>query len=189
MSMRDTVIAALLSAAFLPAAAIAADSGFGVSVSPEELARYFAIQPAGDGLPAGSGTAEIGAKVYDEHCAMCHGDKLQGIPMAGGPALVGGRGSLTSAKPVKTVESYWPYATTLYDYVWRAMPFQAPGSLNADEVYAVSAYILQKSGVIDENTTLDPKSLPKIEMPNAKGFYDGRGPDLEQYSLSGKNEK
>jgi cytochrome c len=90
--------------------------------------------------------------------------------MAGGPALVGGRGSLTSAKPVKTVESYWPYATTLYDYVWRAMPFQAPGSLNADEVYAVSAYILQKSGVIDENTTLDPKSLPKIEMPNAKGF-------------------
>ncbi|MGA0533306.1 c-type cytochrome, partial [Hansschlegelia sp. KR7-227] len=114
-------------------------------------------------------------------CAACHGEKLQGIATAGAAALVGGRGTLATPKPVKTVESYWPYATTLYDYVWRAMPFSDPGSLTPDEVYAVTAFILAKGGVIPEDATLDAKSLPKVEMPNARNFYDGRGPELESY--------
>jgi cytochrome c len=159
----------------------AAGSGVGTPVAEGELARYFAIQPAGDGLPAGSGTVEAGAKVYGEKCAACHGEKLQGIATAGAAALVGGRGTLATPKPVKTVESYWPYATTLYDYVWRAMPFSDPGSLTPDEVYAVTAFILAKGGVIPEDATMDAKSLPKVEMPNARNFYDGRGPDLESY--------
>jgi len=172
---------AALVLALAPAAAFAEGPEVGAPVSDRDLARYFAIQPDGEGLPPGSGTVSAGAKVYGERCAACHGDKLQGVPAAGGPALVGGRGTLASPKPLKTVESYWPYASTLYDYVWRAMPFDQPGSLSPDEVYAVSAYVLSKGGVIGEDASMDAKSLPKVEMPNAKGFYDGRGPDLSLY--------
>ncbi|MFJ5486854.1 c-type cytochrome [Hansschlegelia beijingensis] len=163
-------------------AAFAQSLEVGSPATDQDLAGYFAIQPDGEGLPPGSGTVSAGAKVYGERCAACHGDKLQGVPAAGGPALVGGRGTLSSAKPVKTVESYWPYASTLYDYVWRSMPFDQPGSLSADEVYAVSAYVLAKGGVIAEDATMDASSLPKVEMPNAKGFYDGQGPDLSLYA-------
>lgn len=163
-------------------AAFAETLEVGALASDQDLARYFAIQPDGEGLPPGSGTVSAGAKVYGERCAACHGDKLQGVPAAGGAPLVGGRGTLSSAKPVKTVESYWPYASTLYDFVWRAMPFDQPGSLSPDEVYAVTAYVLAKGGVIPEDATLDASSLPKVEMPNAKGFYDGRGPDLPLYN-------
>ena len=183
MSMRNGLASALLLFATAAFPALADESGYGAPIAPAELARYFAIQPAGDGLPAGSGTPEAGAKVYGSQCAMCHGDKLQGVPTAGGPALIGGRGTLASPKPVKTVESYWPYATTLYDYVWRAMPFHAPGSLSPDDVYAVSAYILERGGVVDAGTTLDAKTLPKVRMPNADGFYDGRATDLSAYAV------
>jgi cytochrome c5 len=103
--------------------------GFGANVSPQELAKYFSIPPDGRGLPAGSGTGTAGAKVYADTCALCHGDKLQGNPAKGigGDRLTGGRGSLATKAPIKTVESYWPYATSLFDYVKRSMPFSAPG--------------------------------------------------------------
>lgn len=184
MSTRNVAAAAALCALLVPGAGHAADAGRGTPVSKDQLARYFAIQPDGEGLPAGSGTAKAGAGLYAQKCAMCHGDKLQGIPSTGGPALAGGRGSLASSKPLKTVESYWPYASTLFDYIWRAMPFTEPGSLTPDEVYAISAYVLERGGIIDETAVLDAKTLPRIAMPNAKGFYDGRGPDLSAYATA-----
>jgi mono/diheme cytochrome c family protein len=183
MSMRKIGAAAAVAALAVPAVSLAADGGHGTPVSKEELSRYFAIQPDGEGLPPGSGTAKVGAGLFAQKCAMCHGDKLQGVQAAGGPTLIGGRGSLTSDKPLKTVESYWPYTSTLFDYIWRAMPFTEPGSLTPDEVYSISAYILEQAKIIDDKTVLDAKSMPKIEMPNAKGFYDGRGPDLSAYAV------
>src|ERR1700754_1132069 len=135
----------LLISVLIPSIAFAqqpAHFGFGTPVTSQDLAGYFSIPPDGRGLPPGSGTAAVGAKIFAENCAVCHGDKLQGIPQPGlgGDRLVGGRGSLASKMPVKTVESYWPYATTLFDYVKRSMPFSAPGSLKDDEIFAVVAY-------------------------------------------------
>lgn len=98
--------------------------------------------------------------------------------------LTGGRGSLATDKPLKTVESYWPYASTLFDYIWRTMPFDQPGSLTPDEVYALSAYILSVGKVIDEKQVVDAKTLRKVVMPNAKGFFDGSGPELDMYRIN-----
>ena len=126
-----------------------------------------------------------GADVFAGQCAACHGDKLQGVKAAGGPALVGGRGTLASKKPVKTVESNWPYATTLFDYVRRAMPFNAPGSLSDDQVYAVVAYILAQDKIIAPDATLDARSLPAVRMPNADGFVPDPRPGAPKV-LSGR---
>lgn len=143
---------------------------FGTPVQPADLAGEVSVQPSGAGLPAGHGTAAEGALVYAGQCAACHGDKLQGIKATGGPALAGGRGTLATKKPVKTVESNWPYATTLFDYVKRAMPFNAPGSLSDEQVYAVVAYILAQDKVIAPDEAMNAASLPKVQMPNAAGF-------------------
>ena len=148
----------------------------GSEITDEVLRRYFAIPPTGAGLPKGSGNAAQGADIYKLKCAMCHGKRLEGLPSTGGPALIGGRGTLKSAVPIKTVESYWPYATTLFDYIWRAMPFFSPGSLTPNEVYALCAFILTAGGVIDPEAVMDAKSLPNVKMPNANGFYE----DLEE---------
>src|SRR5208282_2562866 len=143
---------------------------FGATLSVAELARYVATPPTGAGLPPGGGDAVRGKAVYDAKCVACHGERLEGVKETGGAALVGGRGTLATAKPVKTVESYWPYATTVFDYVKRAMPFNAPGSLANDEVYAVTAYILASGHVIPETMAIDAASLPKVAMPNRDGF-------------------
>jgi S-disulfanyl-L-cysteine oxidoreductase SoxD len=157
--------------------------GFGTPVAQPDLAKYFAIQPDGNGLPAGSGSPTAGAKVYADNCAACHGDKLQGNPAKGigGDRLTGGRGSLATATPIKTVESYWPYATTLFDYVKRAMPFSAPGSLSDNDVYAVVAYILSEAKIIKANDTMNATTLAKVMMPNRDGFIPDSRPELELY--------
>lgn len=157
--------------------------GFGSNVEPQELAKFFAIPPDGRGLPPGSGTAAAGAKVFAESCAACHGDKLQGNPEKGigGDRLLGGRGTLATKTPVKTVESYWPYSTTLFDYVKRAMPFSAPGSLTDDEVYSVVAYILSEAKIIKPTDTVNAQTLPKIAMPNRDGFIPDARPELQLY--------
>ncbi len=157
--------------------------GFGTKVDSAELARYFAIPADGSGLPSGSGTAAAGAKVYADTCAACHGDKLQGNPAKGigGDRLTGGRGSLATKAPIKTVESYWPYATTLFDYVKRAMPFSAPGSLKDDDVYAVVAYILSEAKIIKPTDTMNAQTLPKVVMPNKDGFIPDSRPELSLY--------
>jgi len=156
---------------------------FGTTPSPQELARFFAIPPDGRGLPVGKGTYAAGQKVYAEICAACHGDKLQGIPTAGigGDRLIGGRGTLASEAPVKTVESYWPYATTLFDYVKRAMPLTAPGSLSDEQVYSVVAFILGEANILPKNATLDAGSLPLVAMPNRDGFVPDPRPEIELY--------
>jgi len=142
---------------------------FGQPVAPGDIAAWdISIGPDGAGLPAGRGTAALGETVYVAKCQACHGEKGAGKP---NDPLVGGMGSLTGDKPaLKTVGSYWPYATTLFDYVRRAMPFDHPKSLSDDEVYAVSAYILNLNGLIGTNDVLDAQSLPKIRMPNRDGF-------------------
>jgi cytochrome c len=140
----------------------------GREVRPEEIAVWdITIPPDGSGLPPGSGTAAEGCAVYNAKCAGCHG--VKGVK---GPAdpLVGGIGTLGSKKPVQTVGSYWPYATTLFDYIRRAMPFNAPQSLSNDEVYAVSAYLLFLNGIIGPEARMDAETLPRVEMPNRDGF-------------------
>src|SRR5689334_12261359 len=139
------------------------------------------VRPDGMGLPAGSGTYKAGAQLYGEQCASCHGMKLEGVrdtnlPQGGGPALVGGRGTLSTPNFKQTVESYWPYATTLYDYILRAMPYTAPGSLKPGEVYSLVAYILAEGNVIKKTEVMDAKSLPKVQMPNRDGFYPDNRP-------------
>jgi cytochrome c len=145
-----------------------AGPNLGRDVTPEDIAAWeISIPPDGSGLPPGSGTATAEGAVYNAKCASCHG--VKGIE---GPAdpLVGGIGTLASQKPVKTVGSYWPYATTLFDYIRRAMPFNAPQSLSNDEVYAVSAYLLFLNGLIDPEARMDAKTLPQVKMPNRDGF-------------------
>jgi mono/diheme cytochrome c family protein len=157
--------------------------GFGTTVSDAELAKYFSIPADGRGLPAGSGKAADGAKIYADSCAVCHGEKLEGNPAKGigGDKLIGGRGSLATKTPVKTVESYWPYATTLFDYVKRAMPFNAPGSMSDNDVYAVVAYILSEAKIIKPTDVMDAKTLPKVAMPNKDGFIPDPRPELSLY--------
>jgi mono/diheme cytochrome c family protein len=157
--------------------------GLGTTPSQPDLAQFFAIPPDGRGLPAGKGTYAEGERLYAESCAACHGDKLQGIPTAGigGDKLIGGRGTLNTEAPVKTIESYWPYASTIFDYVKRAMPFQAPGSLTDAQVYSVVAYILGEANIVPKNATLDATSLPKVAMPNRNGFVPDPRPEVELY--------
>jgi cytochrome c len=125
------------------------------------------ISPDGKNLPVGKGNAAQGAKIFALQCAACHGP--EGIGGSADP-LVGEVGSLASEYPEKTVNSYWPYATTLFDYIRRAMPIDRPFSLSADEVYALSAYILSQDDIISSDLDLTEKNLPKVKMPNRDGF-------------------
>jgi S-disulfanyl-L-cysteine oxidoreductase SoxD len=144
-------------------------------LSESELAQFFSSMPDGRGLPPGSGTVMQGKEVYTAKCAACHGAQLEG---GVGDKLIGGRGTLPASArkegepPVKTLESYWPYATTLFDYIKRAMPFPMPGSLSNDEVYAVTAYILNQAHIVPDGATMNRETLPKVEMPNRNGFRE-----------------
>jgi cytochrome c len=140
--------------------------------------KELTVFPNGKGLPPGRGTADQGAAIYKEKCAECHNEKGEGRP-GQYPALVGGIGSLTSAKPLKTVGSFWPYATTVWDYIRRAMPFDHPRSLTADEVYAVTAFVLHLNGLVDRTQELNDKTLPLVKMPNRDGFVPDRRPDIK----------
>jgi cytochrome c len=140
----------------------------GTPLTDSQLAAWdIDVAPDGRGLPAGSGDVATGARVFAAQCAACHGARGEG---GLGDPLVGGHGTLASAKPKRTVGSYWPYATTLFDYIRRAMPYNAPESLSADEVYAVSAFLLNQNGIVPANTRLDAASLPRVVMPNRDGF-------------------
>ncbi|MEX2177474.1 MAG: cytochrome c [Gemmatimonadaceae bacterium] len=148
-------------------------AGIGRVARTEEVRAWdIDVNPAGVGLPPGRGTHAQGARVYAQHCAVCHGAAGEGV--APNPPLVGaGSGDFAFAndpKLTKTLGNYWPYATTLYDYVNRAMPFVAPGSLTAAEVYAVVAYLLAENGVIGKETVLDARSLAAVRMP-ARGRF------------------
>ena len=169
MSMPSRLVTASASLLVLSSAALAEGPGLGRVATPDEIASWdVSIGPDGAGLPPGRGTPKQGETVFAEKCVPCHGEKGAGKP---NDQLVGGRGSLSGEQaPVKTVGSFWPYATTLFDYVRRAMPLNAPKSLSNDEVYAVSAYILQLNGIIGEADAMDAQTLPQVRMPNRDGF-------------------
>jgi cytochrome c len=161
-------LATALALALLGSAS-AQSPNLGKPISPEDLASWdISIGPDGAGLPPGSGTVEQGAAVFAAKCQACHGDKGAGQP---NDRLVGGQGTLAGDRPaVKTVGSYWPYATTLFDYIRRAMPLIRSKSLTNDEVYAAVAYLLNLNGVVPDNAVMDAQSLPKVTMPNRDGF-------------------
>ena len=148
-----------------------------------------AISIDGKGLPPGSGTAKDGAPVFMAKCSACHGPNLDGVkpadPYAIGPALVGGMGTLTTSHPVKTVGSYWPYATMIWDYVNRAMPRGQEHTLTPNQVYLVTAFILFKNGIIKEDDVIDAKTLPKVQMPNRNGFLPARFEDIPDLQKRG----
>lgn len=166
----------MMMAAAATLAAQSAKYGVGQPATSEQIrALGAAIAPDGTGLPEGSGTVTAGREVFAARCSRCHGEKAEGVV---GPTLVGGRGTLATAKPVKTVGSFWPYATTVWDYINRAMPFDQPGSLRPPEVYALVAYILNLNGIIGTDQVMDAKSLPKVKMPNRDGFVPDPRPDV-----------
>jgi S-disulfanyl-L-cysteine oxidoreductase SoxD len=144
--------------------------------TPEEIRELgSAIAPDGTGLPAGSGTVAAGKELFAAQCARCHGPAGEGDV---GARLVGGQGTLATPRPLKTVGSFWPYATTLWDYVNRAMPFDRPGLLQAAEVYAAVAYVLNLNGIIGSDRVMDATTLPQVKMPNRDGFVPDARPDV-----------
>jgi mono/diheme cytochrome c family protein len=173
------ILAAPLLAVVIVAAAHAESGKFGLGRVPtdQEVTGWnIDIGRDGQGLPPGNGSVQEGRKIFDEKCASCHGEMAEG---GLGDRLVGGQGTLASAKPVKTVGSFWPYAPTLFDYIRRAMPMNAPQSLSNPEVYALAAYILNLNGLVTDNATLDAKSLAAIKMPNRDGFVPDPRPDVK----------
>jgi len=175
-------LSALMLAGALALAAQSPKYGVGRSPTEDQIRGLgTAIAPDGTGLPEGSGTAAAGREIFAAKCSKCHGEKAQGDV---GPALVGGQGTLNTAKPLKTVGSYWPYATTVWDYVNRAMPFDQPGLLKPPEVYAVVAYILNLNGIVANDQVMDAKSLPKVKMPNRNGFVADPRPDVGKKTKS-----
>jgi S-disulfanyl-L-cysteine oxidoreductase SoxD len=170
MSTRNLVSATLFAFASSAGAAFAADTpGLGQKVTEADLATWdLSIGPDGAGLPAGGGTAAQGAAIYVQKCELCHGkDGGGGIANK----LFGGIGTLAGpGEAVKTVGSYWPYATTVFDFTRRAMPWQQPKSLTPDETYALTAYILKLNGIIGDGDVMNAESLAKVKMPNRDGF-------------------
>ncbi len=140
----------------------------GQPLTPEQVAAIdFTVLPDGRGLPPGEGNARQGLEVYQSHCSACHGPAgVGGI----NDQLAGGHGSLTTAKPVRTIGSYWPYATTVFDFIRRAMPYTAPGTLNNDELYALTAYLLHINQVVTEDAVMNAQTLPAVTMPNVGQF-------------------
>ena len=170
MCMRRLTALAVLGVAALVANHAGAADGpnLGRGVTEAEIAGWdISVPPEGHGLPPGSGTAAAGATVYAAKCQSCHGEKGAGKP---NDQLVGGHGTLATPSPVRTIGSYWPYATTLFDYVRRAMPYQQPQSLTNDEVYALSAYLLHLNGLIGEQEVMNARTLPQVRMPNRANF-------------------
>lgn len=148
----------------------------GTPATPEEIAGWdIDIRPDGTGLPPGSGSALDGEDLYQAKCASCHG--VFGEGSGRWPKLAGGFGTLNKDRPEKTVGSYWPYASTLWDYIHRAMPFTQPQSLSDDEVYALTAYVLYMNDIIDEELVLNAQNLASVEMPNKDGFFIDPRPD------------
>jgi S-disulfanyl-L-cysteine oxidoreductase SoxD len=179
---------------FVPAAAVAAClttaaqapnyKNVGRTPTAQEVqAMDIAIGTDGKELPPGSGNAKTGSRLFAEKCAACHGENLEGSAQA--PALIGGAGTLTSMHPKLTTGSYWPFATTIFDYIRRAMPRYQEGSLKNDEVYSLTAFILFRDEIIKENDVIDAKTLPKIKMPNRDGFIPQNLDDIHDWKKRG----
>lgn len=162
----------------LPLSALA-DEGYGIGriATPEEIAGWdIDVRPDGHGFPPGKGTVAEGEVIFLEQCASCHGEFGEGVGRF--PVLIGGGDTLKSEHPVKTIGSYWPYASTLFDYIKRAMPFGNAQSLSDDQVYALVAYLLYINDIVDENAVMTGDAVTKVKMPNADGFIEDTRPDV-----------
>lgn len=169
MSKFPKVIAGAALAMVLSLPAYAGQFGLGRTALPEEIAAWdLDVSPDGTGLPEGSGDVLTGEEVFAEKCAVCHGDFAEGVD--NWPKLAGGQGTLDHEDPLKTVGSYWPYLSTTWDYVNRSMPFGAAQTLEADEVYAIVAYILYSNDLVDDEFVLSNETFADVELPNADGF-------------------
>ena len=160
----------------MPVSAEVGGYGIGSPATASEIAGWdIDIRPDGKGLPAGSGSVEDGEMMYEEKCASCHGSFGEGVGRY--PVLSGGEGTLTEERPDKTVGSFWPYASTLWDYIHRAMPFVQPQSMTDEEVYAITAYVLYLNDLVEDDFVLTADNLASIEMPNKDGFFFDDRPD------------
>ncbi|HEX9465746.1 MAG TPA: cytochrome c [Alphaproteobacteria bacterium] len=190
-SLKRSLRGAAAAGCIVAAAGLAGAAGYperyelGLPASPDDIAKVaMGVMPDGRGLPPGKGDYAAGKAVYEASCQACHGANLMGVadlpdmPSGAALRLIGGRGTLATPTPMLTVESYWPYATTLFDYIRRAMPFTAPGSLGNDEVYAVTAFILGEAKIIDRSTSLDQSNLAQVNMPNRDGFIPDPRPEF-----------
>jgi S-disulfanyl-L-cysteine oxidoreductase SoxD len=156
----------------------------GRAPTPDEIRAWdTAVGPAGKELPPGSGTAKEGAGIFAEKCVVCHGPAGEGSQMA--PRLVGGKGTLTTPQPVLTVGSYWAFATTIFDFIYKAMPRGQEGSLTPGQAYALTAFLLYKNDIIKETDTIDAKTLPAIKMPNRDGFIPPQLEDIHDIKKRG----
>jgi S-disulfanyl-L-cysteine oxidoreductase SoxD len=173
-----SLVALVVAAGTPPVAAQLPTYGVGRPPTTEEVQAWeLTIPPDGQGLPPGRGTAALGQAVYAERCASCHGERGEDPKYS---RLVGGHGTLATAQPIRTIGSFWPYAPTLWSYIRRAQPFDQPGSLTPDQVYAVSAYLLHRNGIIGEQDVMDATTLPLVQMPNRDGFVPDPRPDVRK---------
>ena len=167
MSMRKSLLAAAVLALATRGALALEAPHLGQPATSDQIAAYdIDVSPDGSGLPPGSGTPKQGEAVYAEKCQGCHGEKgVNGMP--GALALAGGQGTIgkIDVKPLRTIGSYWPYATSVFAYIRRAMPYYDTKTLSNDELYAVTAYLLQLNKIIGENDTMNAQTLPKVVMP------------------------
>lgn len=181
VSLKALVASALALAVWLPASAGAGERTYptvGAVATPAEIAGWnIDVRPDGVGAPAGGGTAVEGEQVYVDKCSACHGDFGEGAGRY--PQLVGGQGTLKDVRPVKTIGSYWPYASTVFDYIKRAMPFGQAQTLTNDQVYSLTAYLLYMNQIIPQTYRVDAKTIGKIEMPNRKNFFMDPRPDAQ----------
>jgi S-disulfanyl-L-cysteine oxidoreductase SoxD len=175
-----SLLALVIAACATPVAAQLPTYGVGRPPTTEEVQAWeLTIPPDGQGLPPGSGTATLGQAVFAARCAACHGETGEDPNFS---RLVGGQGTLATDKPIQTIGSFWQYATTLWSYIRRAQPFDNPGSLTADQVYAVTAYLLHRNGIIGAQEVMDATTLPRVKMPNRDGFVPDPRPDVGQPS-------
>ena len=186
MRLRFSLLAPVVAVAACVTAAAQTPDYKNVGRAPtaqEVQAMDIAIGTDGKELPPGSGTAKTGARLFNEKCVACHGENQEGSTQA--PALVGGKGTLTSLHPKMTAGSYWPFATTIFDYIRRAMPRYAEGSLKTDEVYSLTAFILYRNDIIKEDDVIDAATLPKIKMPNRDGFIPQNLDEIHDWKKRG----
>ena len=171
MSMRRSLAALILALAFGGGAAFAQSTGLGKPISEADIKQWdIAILPDGTNLPPGSGTPAQGAQIYAQKCVACHAEAGKGGGAPGVGPLVGGAPLTNGIETPKTIANYYPYATTVFDYIRRSMPFNMPRSLPDNEVYALTAYILSLNKLIGENDVMDAKTLPQVKMPNRDNF-------------------
>lgn len=173
-SLKILIASAALAALVTPA--LAGQFNLGREATPDEVAAWdIDVRPDGTGLPEGKGTVAEGEEIFAEQCAACHGDFGEGVDRW--PVLAGGQGTLKSDRPVKTIGSYWPYLSTVYDYIHRAMPFGNAQSLEPDQVYAITAYLLHMNDLVDADFELSKENFTSVRLPNEANFTDDVRPD------------